>query len=77
LQNAKSRVQRLVAAKQAHDDVLDELYLAALSRLPSDAERQASRELLAESASSAEFYQDFALGLNEFKAVLVCAVMLA
>jgi hypothetical protein len=69
LRDAKCRVQRLVAAQQPHDEILDELYLATLSRLPGDAERLASRELLAESAVPAEFYQDL-LWADEFEAFL-------
>jgi uncharacterized protein DUF1549/uncharacterized protein DUF1553/Big-like domain-containing protein len=70
IRDAKSRVSRLVAAKTAHDEIVDELYLAALSRLPSDDERGASRELLADSASPAEFYQDLLWALVNSKQFL-------
>lgn len=70
IRDAKSRVSRLVAAKQPHDEIVDELYLAALSRLPSDDERQASRELLADSASPTEFYQDLLWALVNSKQFL-------
>jgi hypothetical protein len=70
LSDAKSRVSRLVAAKKEHDEIVDELYLAALSRTPSDDERQASRELLAESPSAAEFYQDLLWALVNSKQFL-------
>jgi hypothetical protein len=70
LRDAKSRVSRLVAAKTPHDEIVDELYLAALSRPPTDDERQASRELLADSASAAEFYQDLLWALMNSKQFL-------
>jgi hypothetical protein len=70
LRDAKSRVSRLVAAKQPHDEIVDELYLSALARLPSDDERQASRELLAEAKSPAEFYQDLLWALMNSKQFL-------
>jgi uncharacterized protein DUF1549/uncharacterized protein DUF1553 len=70
IRDAKSRVSRLVAAKKSHDETVEELYLAALSRLPSDDERQASRELLADSSSPAEFYQDLLWALVNSKQFL-------
>lgn len=70
IRDAKSRVQRLVAEKKSHDETIDELYLAALSRLPSDDERLASRELLAETSSPAEFYQDLLWALVNSKQFL-------
>lgn len=70
IRDAKSRVQRLLAAKQPHDEILDETYVATLARLPSDAERQASRELLAESSVPAEFYQDLLWALVNSKQFL-------
>jgi hypothetical protein len=70
IRDAKSRVQRLLAAKQSHDEILDELYLASLSRLPRDDERQVSRELLAESTGPAEFYQDLLWALVNSKQFL-------
>jgi hypothetical protein len=70
LRDAKGRVMRLVNAKKPHDEIVDELYLAALSRLPTDDERQASRELLAETTSPAEFYQDLLWALMNSKQFL-------
>ena len=49
---------------------MEDLYLAALSRLPTDDERQASRELLADSAQPAEFYQDLLWALLNSKQFL-------
>jgi hypothetical protein len=70
IRDKKSRVSRLVAEGKPHDAILDELYLAALSRLPTDDERTASRELLAEASSPAEFYQDLAWALLNSKQFL-------
>ena len=70
IRDAKSRVTRLAAAKAPHDEIVDELYLSALSRLPGDAERTASRELLAEDQNPAEYYQDLLWALLNSKQFL-------
>jgi len=70
LRDAKSRVSKLVAANKPGDEIVEELYLAALSRSPSDDERQASRELLADATSPAEFYQDLIWALMNSKQFL-------
>ena len=70
IRDAKSRVTRLVAAQTPHDEIVSELYLAALSRPPSEAELIASRELLAESPSKPEFYQDLLWALINSKQFL-------
>ena len=61
---------KLVAAKKPHDEIVDELYLAALSRLPSDDEKQASRDLLSEASAPADFYQDLLWALMNSKQFL-------
>jgi hypothetical protein len=70
IRDAKSRVTRLVAAQTPHDDIVSELYLAALSRPPSETELAASRELLAEAPSKPEFYQDLLWALINSKQFL-------
>ncbi len=70
IKDAKGRVSKLVTAKKPQDEIVEELYLAALSRLPSDEERQASRELLADSKSETEFYQDLLWALLNSKQFL-------
>jgi hypothetical protein len=70
IKDAKSRVSKLVAAKKPQDEIIEDLYLAALSRLPSDEERSASRELLADSKGEAEFYQDLLWALMNSKQFL-------
>jgi hypothetical protein len=58
IRDAKGRINRLVSAKKSPEETVEELYLAALSRFPTDEERSAAHDLLAESKSPAEFYQD-------------------
>jgi hypothetical protein len=70
LRDGKSRLMRLVAEKKPADEIVEEIYLAALSRRPTDAERGASQELLGESNSPAEFYQDLAWALMNSKQFL-------
>jgi hypothetical protein len=70
IRDIKSRATRLANAGKPHDEIVDELYLAALSRLPSDAERQASRDLLAEASNPGEFYQDLLWALMNSKQFL-------
>jgi hypothetical protein len=70
IRDAKSRVNLLLSAGKEHDEILSDLYLAALSREPTDAERQASRELLAEAPNPAEHYQDLLWALLNSKQFL-------
>jgi hypothetical protein len=56
--NPKGRVAKLLAAKKAHADIVTELYLATLSRRPSDAEQKVCKELLAEAPDAKTFYED-------------------
>jgi hypothetical protein len=53
-----SRVARLLKAKKTDADIVEELYLATLSRLPSARERDQVRELLAEAPSRKEGLED-------------------
>jgi hypothetical protein len=70
LRDAQSRTSRLVAANRPADEIVEELYLAALSRMPTEAELAASRELLAESPSPGEYYQDLLWALLNSKQFL-------
>jgi hypothetical protein len=54
----KGRVAALVAAKKPPAEVVAELYLATLSRRPTEAERKLCDELLAEAPDAPTFYQD-------------------
>ncbi|MBI5761301.1 MAG: DUF1549 domain-containing protein [Planctomycetales bacterium] len=52
------RVARLLKASRSDADLIEELYLATLSRLPTPAERQTITELLAEAPSKKEGFED-------------------
>ena len=64
------RVAKLLAAKKPHEEIVEELYLASLSRLPSSAEFATTKELLAESPSPKEFYEDLLWALLNSKQFL-------
>jgi hypothetical protein len=54
----KGRVAALVAAKKPPAEVVEELYLATLSRRPTEAERKLCDELMAQAPDATTFYQD-------------------
>lgn len=58
LADPKGRLGRLLDAKKADRDVMEELYLATLSRLPSAAEQETMRRLLATAPSRKEGFED-------------------
>jgi hypothetical protein len=64
------RIAKLLVAKKPHQEIVTELYLCALNRLPTDAERAASDAFLAESISPAECYQDLLWALLNSKQFL-------
>jgi hypothetical protein len=64
------RLAKLLAAAKPHDEIVTELYLVMLSRLPTDAERVASQKFLTESASPAECYEDLMWALMNSKQFL-------
>jgi hypothetical protein len=64
------RVATLLTAKKAHDEIVEELYLACLSRRPSEAEKSAWRKLLAESGNPKAFYEDLVWTLMNTKQFL-------
>jgi hypothetical protein len=64
------RIAKLLAANTPHESIVTELYLVALSRRPTEAEMQASREFLTESPSPAECYQDLLWALVNSKQFL-------
>jgi hypothetical protein len=70
IKDAKGRVSRLMTADAPHDEIVNDLYLAALSREATDEERTACRELLAEAAGPGEFYQDLLWALVNSKQFL-------
>lgn len=56
--SATGRLSLALKGGQSDDQILDDLYLTALGRLPTAEERQAVREALAEGASREETWQD-------------------
>ena len=56
--SSTGRLATSLKTGQADDQIVEELYLASMSRLPTAAERQAVRELLAEGGSRDEIWQD-------------------
>ncbi|MEK6237529.1 MAG: DUF1549 and DUF1553 domain-containing protein, partial [Planctomycetales bacterium] len=64
------RVATLLADKKPHEEIVTQLYLAALGRRPRAEEHKASRELLAKSPSSKEFYEDLLWALMNSKEFL-------
>jgi hypothetical protein len=64
------RIAKLLAAKTPHDEIVTQLYVASLSRLPSDDERAAAARFLCESESAAECYQDLLWALVNSKQFL-------
>jgi hypothetical protein len=68
--DANGRVARLLAAKKSHDEIVGELYLAALCRRPTAEEQAACRKLLAEAPSAKGFYEDLLWSLINSKQFL-------
>lgn len=68
--DAKGRVAGLLKAKTPHEKIVEELYLAALCRLPSSAEKDATTELLKQSPNPKEFYEDLLWALMNSKQFL-------
>ena len=58
LSGNKGRIKRLIAEKKTDQEIADELYLAALARLPGDMERKVIGETLAEIPSRQEAWED-------------------
>jgi hypothetical protein len=69
LRDAEGRVAKLFASGKPDDDILDELYLSALSRYPLTAERETAKKHLATSADRRLALEDIGwalLNLKEF-----------
>jgi hypothetical protein len=65
--DGNGRVARLLTAKKSHDYAVRELYLATLSRRPSDEEQAACKKLLSESPDAKTFYEDLLWSLINSK----------
>jgi hypothetical protein len=70
LRDPKGRIARLLKEQKPHEQVVEELYLATLSRFPTEAELAATRELKEEAANPADFYQDLLWALLNSKEFL-------
>jgi hypothetical protein len=68
--NPQGRVATLMARKAPHNQIVNELYLAALCRPASAAEITASKKFLSESPSPQECYQDLLWALLNSKQFL-------
>ena len=64
------RIARLLEAKKSHEEIVSELYLATLCRLPNAGELAASQEIVKESKSPTEGYQDLLWALINTKQFL-------
>jgi hypothetical protein len=51
-------VQKLIEAGRSPEEIIDELFIRALSRKPSDEERASMRELVGESVTDRQVYED-------------------
>jgi hypothetical protein len=63
----KGRIARLLAAKKPHDEIVTELYLAALSRRPDAHELDTWRRQRAEATDAKSFYEDLLWSLLNSK----------
>jgi hypothetical protein len=68
--DANGRVARLLTAKKAHDDIVRELYLATLSRRPTEHEQNVWRKYRAETPDAKVFYEDLLWSLVNSKQFL-------
>jgi hypothetical protein len=70
ISSPNGRLAALLAAKKSPEQIVEELYLAALSRRPMAAELEACRNLLAEAPSPKSFYEDLMWSLLNSKQFL-------
>lgn len=66
----EGRIAKLLAVGKSHGEIVDELYLAALCRFPTDREREASYSFLDQSPSPQECYEDLLWALINSKQFL-------
>lgn len=67
ISSSKGRVAKLIAAKKSPDAIIDELYLATLSRRATSEERSACEKLLAANPDKKAFYEDLLWSLINSK----------
>ncbi len=68
--HANGRIATLLKEKKSHDEIVTDLYLATLCRLPSDAEMAASKVFLQQSPNPKECYEDLLWALINSKQFL-------
>lgn len=66
-----NRLGQLITAKKSNAEIVEELYLAVLSRLPSDRERARTQELLAKASDRRAGLEDVLWGLINAKEFLL------
>ncbi len=66
----KGRIGTLLAAKKSPEEIVEEIYLAALSRFPTAAERTQAQQFLSENENQEEVYQDLLWALMNSKQFL-------
>jgi hypothetical protein len=68
--SSNGRLAKLLNAKKPDEQIVEELYLVALSRRPTPSEQQTCRKLLAESPNPRSFYEDLMWSLLNSKQFL-------
>lgn len=68
--DSNGRIAKLIKEQKPHEEIVTELYLAALSRRPTSAEIEASQTFLKEAPSAQECYQDLLWALINSKQFL-------
>ncbi len=68
--SGEGRIAKWLAEKKPHDQIVRDIYLVTLSRLPNEAELAASREFLAQAATPRECYEDLMWALVNSKQFL-------
>ena len=67
IDDAAGRIALLMTAKKTSDEIVEELYLATLSRRPTAQERDSCKKLLSETGDPKGFYQDLLWSLINSK----------
>jgi hypothetical protein len=68
--NPSGRIAQMLKGKKRHEEVVEDLYLAALARYPTAEECAACRKLLAESPNPKTYYEDLLWSLLNSKQFL-------
>jgi hypothetical protein len=71
LSDPDNRIGRLLAAGKSNAEIVEELYLAALCRPPSEAERQRAQEMIVRAKDRRASLEDLTWGLANAKEFLL------